>query len=656
MSRRWPPRGFVLAALAWAGACHGCDLPPAPGKEGDEAAKKKQAPDGDEVTPAEPRLQASDTIEHTVRFDDRQTHHLQVESIVPVEGESLELFMATWTPGSYLIREYARFVEHLSAATIDGQELEARKTRKNRWRVETEGNDRVVIRYRLYARKMSVRTNFVGRDLAVIIGAATFLCPVGGEGLAHDVLLEVPEGMGDSVTGLDAHPDGTPHHYVAESYDVLVDSPLAIGPTVKRKLDVAKAPHYLANVGDGAVWDHERSARDVATLVDAQIDFWGEVPYEDYTFINMLVEAGGGLEHRNSTLMMTSRWATKKREDYVRWLGLVSHEFFHTWNVKRLRPKVLGPFDYEREVYTRSLWVVEGLTSYYDDILLRRAGLLDDEAYLKQLSKQIERVMTTPGRHVQPLAMSSFDAWIKYYRRHAASKDMGVSYYSKGAVVGFLLDAALRRRTEERVTLDDVLREAYDRYSGDEGYTEPEFEALVTELAGESFDPFFERYVHGTAELDFEPAFDYYGLRFAADAPGGGGGTGTGEGAPGTPTEAGSADEEDDEHAYLGVETRDDEPGFVARVVRDSAAYAAGVNVGDELIAMDGYRIEPGSLDKYLERYDPGRDVTLLVVRRGKLEELSVTLGTEPSEDFTIEVDPSASAAERARFEALMSG
>ena len=271
--------------------------------------------------------------------------------------------------------------------------------------------------------------------------------------------LVLPPGWKTSVTGLPAAADQKPHHYVAADFDTLVDSPLYAGSPAIYEFQVDGVAHYLVNEGEGGLWDGPRSARDVEAIVRAQKAFWGSLPYEKYVFFNLLTESGGGLEHKNSTVLMASRWATRTRSSYLSWLNLVSHEFFHTWNVKRMRPVELGPFDYESEVYTPSLWVAEGITSYYDRLLVRRAGLCSVEEYLAgdppapssdsdKPTNDIERLQTTPGRLVQPLEASSFDAWIKFYRRDENTPNTGTSYYVKGAVVGFLLDAKIRRATD----------------------------------------------------------------------------------------------------------------------------------------------------------------------------------------------------------------
>jgi predicted metalloprotease with PDZ domain len=475
---------------------------------------------------AEVRVDDPNMIQYTLRFDRRHNHHVEVEAVFPAGGDSLELFMAVWTPGSYLVREYSRHVEDIKAATVTGEPLAMSKMAKNRWRVDAGGADRVVVRYRIYCRELSVRTNYVTSDIAVLNGAATFLSIADANtdtntenrSRPFDIALELPADWKHSVTALDPHPDGQ-HRYLVPDYDTLVDSPIVAGNAALYHFEVEGVPHTLANFGEGAVWDGPRSARDVETLVRAHINMWKIIPYRRYVFMNVILDGtgGGGLEHKESTLMLTGRWMTRKREDYLRWLGLASHEFFHTWNVKRMRPRALGPFDYESENYTRSLWVAEGVTSYYDDVLLARAGLVDEKEYLKMLSGQIETVQTTPGRALQSLSDSSFDSWIKFYRPDENSLNTQVSYYNKGAVVGFLLDMELRRATRNQRSLDDLMRLAYERFAGEQGYTAEDFRVLAAEVAHRSLDEFFASAVDGTGELEYQQALDFLGLRFAKE-------------------------------------------------------------------------------------------------------------------------------------------
>ncbi len=320
---------------------------------------------------------APQPIRYTVRFPAPQSHYLEVEALYPTDGQpSLDLFLAVWSPGSYLVREYARHLEDLQAQGADGQALGLEKISKNRWRVDAGGADSVRLTYRVYCREMSVQTNWVDASFAMLNGAPTFLSVVGQTKRPHAVRLELPPGWLRSLSGLPDEPDGGPNQYLAPDYDTLVDSPIYAGNPTVYTFEVDGKPHYLVNEGEGGVWDGPRSAADVEAIVKAERDFWGFLPYEKYLFFNILSETGGGLEHKNSTVLMASRWTTRRRQDYLGWLNLVAHEYFHTWNVKRLRPVELGPFDYENEVHTRSLWIAEGITSYYDRLYRPASGAL----------------------------------------------------------------------------------------------------------------------------------------------------------------------------------------------------------------------------------------------------------------------------------------
>ena len=376
---------------------------------------------------------------------------------------------------------------------------------------------------------------------------------------------------------------------------------------------MAGAPHHLVNLGESGVWDGPRSAEDAERITRELHRMWGLMPYERYRFLNLITEAGGGLEHRNSTLLMTSRWATSSRPRYLRWLGLVSHELFHAWNGKRLRPIELGPFDYEAEVHTESLWVVEGLTSYYADLVVHRAGLSTETEYLQALSRRIRGLQTTPGRAVQPVALASYDAWIKFYRGDENSRNTSVSYYTKGAVVGFLLDMRIRAATGGAKTLDDVLRRAYARYSGARGFMPNEFRATAEAVAGKPLSGWFAHALDSTGELDYAEALDWLGLTFGDDADPGGDG-------------------------WLGVVTHNaDGRLLVAQVPRDTPAHTAGFNVGDEILAIGGHRVLPSEWNARIAEAAPGARLDVLAARRGALRRIPVETAAAPAESWELQ-------------------
>ena len=324
------------------------------------------------------------------------------------------------------------------------------------------------MRYRVYGREMTVRTNWIESRFALLQGPATYLTLVGGFDRPHHVTLDLPAGWTRAMSGL-PEMSGRPHTFEAADYDTLVDGPIVAGDLEVYEFSRSGKPHYLVNVNEGGSWDGARAIGDVERIVAEHEKLWGSLPYDKYVFVNMITEASGGLEHRNSSVLMTSRWAMGTRQAYVGWLNLVSHEFFHVWNVKRLRPAALGPFDYENENYTPSLWVSEGFTSYYGDLLVRRAGLSSDAEFFGALSSDIRGLETTPGRLVQPVTQSSYDAWIKQYRPDENSANTSVSYYAKGQVIAALLDARIRLATNGQRSLDDVMRTGPGTVRGGEG-------------------------------------------------------------------------------------------------------------------------------------------------------------------------------------------
>jgi predicted metalloprotease with PDZ domain len=585
---------------------------------------------------------AREAIRYTLRFPAPQTNYLEVEAIVPTDGRpSIEMFMAVWTPGSYLIREYERNVEGV-AATAGGTALAVEKTVKNRWRIATGGAREVTLRYRVFSHEMTVRSNWVEADFAMINGAPTFmtLAPdlAGSKDPAatsynrpHEVRLELPATWKTSITGMPDAPDGAPNHYRVPDFDTLVDSPIVAGnPTIHRFVVSAK-PHFLVDVGEGGVFDGVRAARDLERIVQADEKFWGSLPYDKYVFFNLLTESSGGLEHKNSVVMMASRWTMRTRDTYLNWLSLASHEYFHLWNVKRLRPIELGPFDYEHEVYPRSLWISEGLTDYYGDLQVRRAGLSSAGEYLAQLSDAIRTLQTTPGRLTQTAEMASFDAWIKAYRSDENSINSAVSYYTKGAVLGFVLDARIRAATNDAKSLDDVVRLAFTRYSGARGFTPVEFRQTATDVAGTDLGPWFKQALETTDEIDYSPALDWYGLDLRTPRP------------PSDPA------------GWLGAKTRIDGGRLVVEnVPRGTPALDAGVNPGDEILAIDDFRVPPDKLDERLQSYRPGQKVNLLVARREELKRLNVTLGLEPANRWTLTVKPNATPAQQAHLAAWL--
>ncbi|MBI5086803.1 MAG: M61 family metallopeptidase [Acidobacteria bacterium] len=591
---------------------------------------------------------AQEPVRYTLRFPQPHTHYVEVTASVPAGKPAIELFMAVWTPGSYLVREYARNVEGFKAVGPGGNELAWRKTRKNRWQVAAAGAARVEVSYKVYAHEMSVQGNWVDAGFAMLNGAPNFMTLVGAEKRPYEVKVELPAAWRTSISGMKS--GSAANTWLAADFDELLDCPIYAGSAPIHEFDVEGRKHYLVNEGEGPMWDGPASARDVAKIVAEYSRQWGGLPYEKYVFFNMIVESGGGLEHKNSTWLGTSRWAYgntqeapenpaavgergTRRPSRLGWLGLVSHEYFHLWNVKRLRPVELGPFDYENEVYSRSLWLAEGVTSYYGPLALRRAGLSTREQFLRSMGQTIGQLQSTPGRLVTPVESASFNAWIQLYRPNENSPNTAISYYTKGDVVGFLLDAKIRKATGGARSLDDALKLAYTRYGGSRGYTPEQFRAVCNEVAGADFSAWFKNALETTEELDYKEALEWYGLRFRSEAPRGGG-------AP---------------RIQTGITAATSSGRIVVSGLRrGTAGYDAGLNVDDEILAVNGYRVRAEQWPSRLENYKPGETVELLISRRDKLMTLKMPVVGDKPQSWGLEPKPDATGEQQARLKAWL--
>ncbi|HEX9160580.1 MAG TPA: PDZ domain-containing protein [Thermoanaerobaculia bacterium] len=580
---------------------------------------------------------AAEPVRYTLRFPAPATHYVEVEASYPAAGAAqIEVMMPVWSPGSYLVREYARNVENVAATTDRGQNVAVEKTRKNRWRFPTRGANRMTFRYRVYGREMRVQTDFIDSDFALINGAATFIAPIDRLRFPFEVTVELPKNWSRSLSGMTIV---EPNRYRAADYDTLVDSPIVAGNPAVHEFTVDGKAHDLVNVGDEAFWDASRATAGVQKVVEQHRKLWGLLPYDRYDFFNFIVDSGGGLEHKNSTVLMTRRFQMRTRKGFIDWLDLASHEQFHAWNVKRLRPAALGPFDYENENYTTNLWISEGFTDYYGSLEVERAGLMTQAEYLERLSKTIEQLQTTPGRLVEPVAMASYDAWIKLYRPDENTVNTAISYYTKGELVGWLLDVRIRRATSGARSLDDVMRTAYQRYSGARGFTTEQFLDVVREIGGADAASWLNRTISTTEDLDYTDALSWFGLEFHKEKP----------------KQDDTSDADKNPKAYLGFTTHNDGGRLVVtQVKRGTPAFDAGVNVDDEIIALDDYRIAPDGLDTRLQQYKAGDEGALIVARRGKLRTIPVKFAAEPENGWKLRVGEKATAEQVQHREAWL--
>ncbi|MFN2480625.1 MAG: M61 family metallopeptidase [Pyrinomonadaceae bacterium] len=585
------------------------------------------------ATPARAQTPAPQ-ISYTVSMPEPHTHLLQVQmSVTGVSGAALppqlDLVMPVWTPGSYLVREFERHVQDFRAVTDVDHRRAWRKVNKNTWRVETSGARTLRVGYAVYANEFSVRTNELNDRHAFWNNAPTLMYPDGFLGAPSTVRVE-PHGDWKIATGLPAV-SGERDTFRAENYDVLYDSPFLVSDFKVLPFEVRGVPHRVVIDGEGN-YDAERLRRDVQKIVEAAVGVVGEIPYRDYTFLLMLhPTAGGGLEHLNSTALIFRRFNFRPDTEYRNLLTLVAHEFFHAWNVKRIRPDALGPFDYTGENYTRLLWVAEGVTSYYENLIARRAGLMTEKEYLDDLARSVRALQNTPGRLEVSLEESSFDAWIKYYRADENSINSTVSYYDKGAIVGLLLDLEIRRRSAGAKSLDDVMRHLYaEFFKKQRNYTPEDFQRAAELMAGGSLEDFFGRFVRGREELDYTAALAGVGLQLEAFA--------------------GDRARPAAERAYFGATLAQAADRLnVTNVLSGSPAYAQGLNAGDQIVAVDGARATLDFLNARLNDKKPGDEVRLAVFRTDELRNLTVKLGARPDNGLRV-VPVKAPTPEQARL------
>lgn len=545
-------------------------------------------------------------ITFTVSMPKPYTHLFEVEVRVKRNAAAPAqetLVLPVWTPGSYLVREFERHVQDFAVTdAATNRPLEWAKVNKNSWRVMTAGVKEWRATYRVYANELSVRTSELN-DRHAFWNNATLLMYLDGFIKSASKLVVVPPPGWNIATGLPAVA-GRSNTFSAENFDILYDSPFEVGNFKTLSFEVKGVPHRIVIDGEGN-YDTERMRVDVQKIVAAQVEMMGgEIPYHDYTFILHAHPAGGGgLEHLNSTALIVTRFSFRPEASYMDFLSLVSHEFFHLWNVKRLRPDALGPFDYTKENYTKLLWVAEGITSYYQDLQLRRAGLITDRQFLDSVAGTIRDVQGTPGRLVMSAEEASFDAWVKYYRQDENGINSQISYYDKGALLGLLLDLQIRKMSAGARSLDDVMRYLYtDFYKKNRNYSPADFQRACETAAGASLEDFFTRYVRGREELPYDAILAGVGLRL--EPPGAA------------------------ELAYLGATlAQDNDRLLIRRVTNGTAAYEQGLNANDQIIALDGFRVNRDGFNARLAEKRPGDVARLTVFRADELRTFDIKLG-----------------------------
>ena len=559
-----------------------------------------------------------------VSFKEPQAHYVEVEmNISGLEKEYVDVKMPVWTPGSYLVREFAKNVEGFTANAA-GKPVKVEKVRKNAWRIYHGKTKDVKINYRVYANEVSVRTSFVTDEHAFLSCTGIFMYPDGMLNLPSTVSIVPFKGWTKVSTGLEKVAN-KPFTFTAQNFDILFDSPIEVGNQDIFEFTASGVKHEVAMFGGGN-YDKEKLKVDMAKIVEESTAIYGENPNKHYTFIVHNFEAGGGgLEHLNSTVLGATRTAYTSEAGYKGFLNLVAHEYYHLWNVKRLRPIALGPFDYDNENYTTSLWLAEGFTSYYENKLMYRAGFFTLEETAQTLASALAGVVNTPGSRVQSAAEASYDAWIKAYRPNENSNNSTISYYSKGEVIGLLMDLEITNATKGEKNLDDVMKAMYDEYYKKlgRGYTDAEFKNMVEKVSGISFSAFWDKYVNGTGPIEYKKYFGYAGI-LIQDV------------------------NADKKIPYLGVASKRIEGGIVISAVsRNSAAWDGGLNVNDEVISVDGVPVEV-SIERMptIASKNIGDEVTIMIRRDGVVKDVKIKLKASQSVRLITQLDEKATAAQ----------
>ncbi len=559
-----------------------------------------------------------------VSFTEPQAHYADVEmNISGIKKDYIDVKMPVWAPGSYLVREFAKNVEAFSA-TASGKPAKFEKVRKNIWRVSSAGGP-VKIKYRVYANEVSVRTAFIDDSHAFLSSTGIFMYPEGYLKSPSTVKIVPYKGWSKVSTSLKPVA-GQQFTYTAPDFDILFDSPLEVGNQDVFEFTAAGVKHEVAMFGGGN-YDKERLKVDMAKVVEQATAIYGENPNKHYTFIvHNFERGGGGLEHLSSTVLGASRNQYASEAGYNGFLELVAHEYHHLWNVKRLRPVALGPFDYDNENYTTNLWIAEGFTAYYENKFMLRAGFVTPEEFAAKLATAVASVENTPGTRAQSAAMSSYDAWIKYYRPNENSNNTGISYYSKGEVIGLMMDLEIVQATKGTKSLDDVMKAMYLQCKTlNRGYTDAEFKAMVEKISGKSFTDFWAKYVNGTEPADYKTYFAYAGINVKN--------ANEGVSVP-----------------YLGIASRKTEGKlYITAISRNSAAWVDGLNVNDELISLNDVPVQ-APLDRMpeLTSRKVGDVLKVTVIRDGITKNINVTLKANPNIALVAEISGSASAAQKA--------
>lgn len=597
------------------------------------------------------------TVAVSYRIGSRQpeAHIFEVVlTIAKPATDGQQLALPNWIPGSYMIRDFSRHILGLRASDAAGNAVLIEKTGKSDWRCAPV-NGALTLHYEVYAWDLSVRGAHLDQTHAFFNGTSVFLTVLGQEGQRHEVLIERPAGqtaawrVATSLPAATATPALGFGLYSAENYDALIDHPVEMGEFTHAVFMACGVPHEVVITGKHRA-DMSRLCSDLEKICSAQIKMFGEpAPFARYVFLVTAVGNGyGGLEHRASTALLCSRddlpLATEPQanpgERYKTFLGLCSHEYFHSWNVKRIKPAAFIPYDLRSETLTPQLWAFEGITSYYDDLVLLRAGLISTQSYLELLAQQITRHLRTPGRLQQSVSDSSVDAWTKYYKQDENSPNAIVSYYVKGALIALCLDLLLREKTEDKVSLDHLMQKLWQDFGQTgRGVADNDIQRLATELCGSDLGDFWAQALHGTDELPLSELLGRRGidwlLRAAESASDSGGKL--------------AADSRARSSLGIKVSAGGGEAGAsLQHVFSDGPAMRAGLSAGDVVVAVNDLRVTANSLDKVIASYTAGSRLRLHAFRRDELMVFEATLAEAAADTCVLTLPADADRRQRA--------
>lgn len=566
----------------------------------------------------------AEKISYQLTFPEAQGHYVNVTMDVKSSKEEVVVKMPVWAPGSYLVREFARHVEGFSAKA-NGATLSFTKKDKNTWVIKNPTKSAISISYKVYAFELTVRTSFIDESHAYLNGTSVFMY-VDGQLNSPSEIIITPNSNWTKISCALPSEKNNAYHLYAENYDILADSPIEIGNQTIIEFTAQGVKHDVAMIGPGN-YDAEKIKKDFAKIVDEATSVFGSHPCKNYTFfVHNVPAGGGGLEHLNSTTVQVQRFAYSNEATYQSFLGLVAHEYFHLWNVKRLRPVVLGPFNYDEENYTRMLWVSEGFTAFYDNWLVKRAGYNTPEKYLDIIANEYSAQTNLPGDKEQSVADASFDAWIKYYRRNENSNNTQVSYYDKGSIIASLLNLMIIEHSGAKQNLDNLMSYLYEEYykKKNTGFTDEQFKVAAEKFTGKNLDEFYKNYVNGVESIPYESYLKIVGLKLA---------------------DLNASKNE----AYLGANsTNTNGKVLITSVVKYSPAYKFGINVNDEILAIDNFRTD--DLTKALTYKKAGDKISILLSRDGMTKTIEVTLVKNTSVKYKIEKIATPSPEQEAAY------